>query len=130
MTIRHASCSCGQLKLTAQGEPLRVGLCHCLACQARTGSTYGVQAVFPRASVSTEGNATEFIRVGDEGTQARFFFCPVCGATVWYLPPDNEVIAVPVGVFRDPSFPPPAVSVYEERMHAWVGLPSGIKHIF
>jgi hypothetical protein len=130
MSTKHASCSCGQLKLVAEGEPLRVSLCHCLACQARTGSTYGVQASYPRGSVVTEGRATEFIRVGDEGSQANFFFCPVCGATVWYLINDKEVIVVPVGAFRDPSFPAPAVSVYEERMHSWVGLPAHVKHIF
>jgi hypothetical protein len=130
MNTKHASCSCGQLKLAAAGEPLRVSLCHCLECQARTGSTYGVQAKYPIASVSIEGRAAEFVRVGDEGNQAHFFFCPTCGATVWYRINEEEFFVVPVGVFRDPSFPAPTVSVYEERMHSWVGLPPGIKHIF
>lgn len=36
---------------------------------------------------------------------------------------------VPVGAFADPGFPAPTVSVYEERMHAWVQLPAGIEHL-
>ena len=38
-------------------------------------------------------------------------------------------IAIPVGAFADPQFPAPVFSVYEERMHAWVGLPPGIEHM-
>jgi hypothetical protein len=38
-------------------------------------------------------------------------------------------VIVPVGVFADPGFPAPTFSVYEERMHAWVGLPPGIEHM-
>jgi hypothetical protein len=38
------------------------------------------------------------------------------------------LIAVPVGAFADPSFPPPTVSVWEARRHAWVALPADIEH--
>lgn len=64
------------------------------------------------------------------GGRATFHFCPACGATVYYLIEDlPEVIAVPVGAFADPSFPAPRVSVYEERMHSWTGLPPDVEHI-
>lgn len=36
MTTRQASCSCGQLRLTCAGEPVRISVCHCLECQRRT----------------------------------------------------------------------------------------------
>lgn len=31
--------------------------------------------------------------------------------------------------FADPAFPSPRHSVYEERMHAWVGVPRDIEHL-
>jgi hypothetical protein len=105
-------------------------MCHCLACQARTGSTYGAQASFYEGQVTISGESKEYARIGDEGSRARFHFCPNCGATVYYRINDEDIVVVPVGAFRDPSFPAPTVSVYEERMHAWVGLPEGVKHIF
>ena len=37
---------------------------------------------------------------------------------------DAELIAVPIGAFADPSFPPPAVSVWESRRHPWVSVPA------
>ena len=40
MQSRTASCSCGQLSIEVDGAPLGVGICHCLACQRRTGSVF------------------------------------------------------------------------------------------
>ena len=128
--INHlASCSCGKLTASAQGDPVRVSICHCLACQKRTGSVFGAQARFPGDAVTVEGRSTAYVRIGDEGGVARFHFCPECGATVFYLE-DGEpgIVAIPVGAFADPNFPSPSVSGYEERKHRWVGLPDGIKH--
>ena len=121
MTTRTASCSCGQVRVAAEGEPVRISICHCLECQKRTGSIFGAQARFPREHVKTEGRTSQWSRVGDEGGGATFHFCPVCGSTVYYellgLP---DFIAIPIGGFADPNFPPPRVSVYEDRQHAWV----------
>lgn len=129
MPVRVASCSCGQLRAEVSGEPIRVSVCHCHACQRRTGSVFSAQARFPRESVTIEGSGTEFLRVGDEGGRFRFTFCPECGATVFYAEEgDEERVAIPVGAFADSDFPAPTVSVYEERRHAWVSLPEGIEH--
>lgn len=131
MSARIASCSCGQLRVTVNAEPVRVSVCHCLACQRRTGSVFGAQARFPRAAVEISGTSTEYVRTGDAGSRVSFNFCPTCGATVYYSVADYDVdnIAIPVGAFADPSFPAPSFSVYEERMHAWVGLPPNIEHM-
>jgi hypothetical protein len=120
MTRRVASCSCGQLRLTCEGEPVRVSICHCLECQKRTGSVFAAQARFAREAVTIEGRATRWTRRGDSGQSATFGFCPVCGATVYWEPAAMpELVYVAVGAFADPSFPPPQVSVYEERRHPW-----------
>lgn len=110
---------------------MRVSICHCLACQRRTGSVFGAQARFPRSSVTINGKSIQYVRVGDEGSKVVFSFCPECGATVHYSVEgyDEENLAVPVGAFADPGFPVPAFSVYEERMHTWVQLPAGMEHM-
>jgi hypothetical protein len=125
MPPRLASCSCGQLTAQVVGEPVRVSICHCLACQRRTGSVFGEQARFLRAAVSVSGVSTEYVRTGDEGSQVRFHFCPSCGSTVYYeLGGLEEFLAIPVGAFADPGFPAPRVSIYEERKHPWVVPPA------
>lgn len=35
-------------------------------------------------------------------------------------------MAVAVGAFADPDFPPPQDSVYDCRRHSWVKLPDGV----
>jgi hypothetical protein len=117
MTERVASCSCGQLRVTCEGEPVRISICHCLECQKRTGSVYATQARFPRERATIAGEASHWTRVGDSGGSATFSFCPVCGSTVaWEIP---GFVIVAVGAFADPGFPPPSVSVYDERAHPW-----------
>ena len=130
MTQRIAACSCGQLRAVAAGDPVRISICHCLACQRRTGSVFGAQARFPRAQVAITGVSTEYVRVGDEGNRVKFHFCPACGSTVYYaFEGQEDFVGIPVGAFADPEFPAPRVSIYEERMHPWVAVPAGAERI-
>ena len=118
---RVASCACGQLRVVCHREPSKIALCHCLECQKRTGSTYGIAAFFPRADVELQGEAREYIRTADSGFEVVFHFCPTCGSSVYWEPrraPD--LIAVAVGAFADPAFPAPSQSVFTQRRHAWV----------
>jgi hypothetical protein len=121
--IRHASCRCGQLTAACEGEPVRISVCHCLACQQRSGSPFAEQARFPAGKVQVTGESKQWIRVSDGGRPVTYHFCPNCGSTVWYQGgPMPEAIAVPVGAFADPNFPPPRFSVWEERKHSWVAV--------
>lgn len=130
MTVRHAACSCGQLRVVCEGDPIRVSICHCHACQRRTGSPFSQQARFAAEKVRVEGSATSFVRVGDSGGSATFRFCPTCGATVYFeLDKMPGMIAVPVGAFADATFPGPVLSFYEARMHHWVAVPDGVEHV-
>jgi hypothetical protein len=127
---REASCTCGQLRLTADGEPTRIGVCHCLACQRRTGSAFGMQAGYPADSITVSGRSTEYPRTSDEADRKVhvFHFCPECGSTVFYTEPDEpDLVVVMVGAFADPAYPPPQESGYEVRRHPWVGLPDTIE---
>src|SRR3954470_4981033 len=103
MTGRTASCSCGQLRLTCEGDPVRISICHCLECQKRTGSIFAVQARFPREQVTIEGTSSQWSRTGDSGTTATFHFCPACASIVyWDMNAAPDFVAVAVGAFADP----------------------------
>ncbi|HST25271.1 MAG TPA: GFA family protein [Gaiellaceae bacterium] len=128
MSEREATCSCGQLRVFAEGDPIRISMCHCLACQKRTGSAFGFQARFPTDSVRIEGQAKEYTRISDEGEPRTMSFCPECGSTVFYRLTGIDAIAVPIGGFADPTFPQPRISIYESRRHPWLGLPEEMEH--
>lgn len=124
MPSRTASCSCGQLRIEVNGEPRGVGVCHCLACQRRTGSVFAALAGFS-APFRVSGTATEYVRTGDHGSRFTFRFCPVCGTTVFHTEEgEDDRVSIAVGAFADPGFPAPQVSVYDCRRHSWVQLPT------
>jgi hypothetical protein len=128
MPSRTASCCCGQLQIEVHGEPRGVGVCHCLACQRRTGSVFAALAGFA-APYQVSGTATEYVRTGDHGAVFRFRFCPICGTNLFHTEDGYEQssVSVAVGAFADPSFAAPEDSVYDCRRHSWVQLPPGIR---
>jgi hypothetical protein len=129
MATREAACHCGQLHLEVEGDPWIVSICHCFACQRRTGSAFGMQAAFRPDQVEVSGRYKDFSRASDEADQKEhlFHFCPDCGSQVFYTEPDEpDLVVVSVGAFADPSFPPPTESGYTAQRHQWFGLPDGI----
>ena len=120
---RHASCRCGQLRIACSGEPVRVSVCHCRNCKARSGSAFAAQVRFPAENVRTKGEAKMWQQAGDSGHVADFFFCGTCGATLWFQNrPDLDTYAVPLGNFEPGHGFAPYVSVYEERQEPWVSI--------
>ena len=126
MTTRHATCSCGQLKLTIEGEPARISMCHCLECQRRTGAVISNQASFRREQITFTGKSTAWTRTAESGNAITFHFCPTCGSTVYVEGQGFPgYVAVAIGNFADPGFPAPTISVWEESRHSWLELPPG-----
>ena len=128
---RVASCNCGQLRATIVGpDPERISLCPCPLCQKQSGSVFVTQARFPKEQVTIEGKATSW-RFPIEGAEpvdfthcaelgAEFHFCPVCGSTVYYTSDaDDARIGFKVGLFADPTFPPPKITGHIKYVHPW-----------
>jgi len=130
MPDREAACFCGQLRLEVTGEPFAVSICHCLACKRRTGSAFGMQAAFKPDQVRIKGRCSAHSYVSDEADRMEHIlhFCPECGSQVFHTEPtEPDFIAVSVGSFADPSFPPPTKSGYDSRRHSWIGLPESMR---
>ena len=120
MKERMAACSCGQLQVLCTGEPARISMCHCVACQRRTGAPFSAQSRFLRSCIRVSGASTAYQRIADSGNTVKSHFCPICGSTVWWeLSGYPDLIAVALGMFADPGYPPPKVSVWEASRHPW-----------
>jgi hypothetical protein len=120
---RTASCRCGQLTVTAHGEPVRISVCHCLACQKRTGSAFSAQARWEAECVEVEGRSKEWTRIADSGQTTTYHFCPECGSTVHYGGGNYpDLVAIPLGALDDPYVCGIDYSVWEERKHDWVEI--------
>jgi hypothetical protein len=126
---RLAKCSCGSLRLSAEGQPQAVVACHCIDCQRRTGSVFGVGAYYPKEQVQISGEARSFVRPTDAGHEFTTNFCPNCGSSVYWASGKNPgLIGVAVGAFADRSFPAPVRSVWEQSMHPWATVSVASQH--
>jgi hypothetical protein len=121
---RVAECHCGQLRAITSGEPDSVYVCHCKACQHRTGAVIHNGSRWLKSQVRIEGEHKTYGRIADSGFEIRFHFCPNCGSSVfWEGDRSPTTCGIAVGCFADPDFPAPTSSGWEESMHCWLGLP-------
>lgn len=77
--MADAQCAFGALRLTLREPAKLVAICHCLAFQRRTGTSFSVNAFYAIDAVEVLGSAKEFIRVAESGRNVRMYFCPDCG---------------------------------------------------
>ncbi|WP_421581566.1 GFA family protein [Shinella sp. M31] len=125
-----AQCACGALRLTFSESPQLTALCHCLACQRRTGAPFSANAFYASDCVDISGPSTEFVRTAESGRSVHMHFCPTCGSTVfWRADAAPSLIGVAVGAFADPAFASPSLSVFEQTKHGWVTLDETMEHV-
>jgi Uncharacterized conserved protein len=120
---RRAQCACGQLAVLCRGKPVKVSVCHCTACQRRTGAPFGVAAFFADEALSFTGDAGIYARTADNGHDVVHHFCPRCGSTVFWKPSRMPgLTAVATGAFADPAFDAPIQQVFVSSRHLWLEL--------
>ncbi len=120
---RTAHCDCGQVHITATADPYAVVMCHCRACQRRTGSPYGVGAYFQSSDCNIQGETNSYIRTGASGSDFENRFCPKCGTTVYWLTPFHpDGLGIAFGVFDGDDLPAPDRSVWESERHHWINV--------
>ncbi len=111
---RSGGCTCGTLRFFARGEPLRVGLCHCLVCQKAHGAPYLAFAVFPLSAVALSGPHA----VWESSPTYRRLYCPTCGSRFVNLTGDE--IELPVASFDDASGLVPQYENWVTRRLPWI----------
>ncbi|RZI98672.1 MAG: GFA family protein [Rubrivivax sp.] len=110
MTMYAGQCLCGQVQFCASGEPLRVGICHCMDCRKESGSAFTFYAVWPAVQFEHAGETAEF-----RGQR----FCPQCGARLFSL--DAQEAEIKLGILL--QAPTPLVPSYElwvKRREPWL----------
>lgn len=109
MTQFTGGCLCGDIRLTATGQPNRVGICHCLYCRKHHGALFHASAIFPEDAVTVNG--------GTHAYQERYF-CPRCGSSV-FSRTANE-IEVNLGSLDAPDQLQPTYELWTIRREAWL----------
>jgi hypothetical protein len=109
-------CLCGQLRYTANTEPVFSAVCHCKTCQKQSGTAFNIVIAVPQPAVSIQGSLKTYTRMGDSGQQVVNRFCPDCGSTVVIEPaalPGTSII--PAGTLDDTSWLKPTMDLLRRR---------------
>jgi hypothetical protein len=104
-------CLCGSVRFRALGEPLRVGICHCLDCRKHHGALFHASAIYEDERVSVSGATASY--------QGRHF-CPRCGSSVFSC--SDEEMELHLGSLDSPNLFTPTYELWTVRREAW--LPS------
>ena len=102
-------CLCGNVRLTATGEPYRVGLCHCLDCRKQSGSLFNASAIFPADAVTITGETRAF-----KGRS----FCSNCGSSVFGRSGDE--VEVSLGALNETDQFAPTYELWMIRREGWL----------
>lgn len=102
-------CLCGKLRFVTEGQPYRVGLCHCMDCRKSHGALFHASAVFPETAVTVTGEARDYM---------GRFFCPNCGSPVFGRWEDE--IGINIGAFDSPDQFKPTYELWTVRRESWL----------
>lgn len=117
MTMKlSGGCNCRQVRYQVEGEPIRVGVCHCETCRKDSGSAFSFFGIWARASVTLSGElACWRSRAGGER------FCPKCGSSLFSWDEGSGEIEIKLGTLDGPpSTLTPAYELWTIRREPWL----------
>jgi hypothetical protein len=119
--IQNGACNCGAVRIEARGEPIRVGLCHCMTCRKETGSAFMTFAVWDRSAVKITGITQSWIQTTDHR-----HFCPTCGSTLFATNDSDNEIELRIGCLDTaPSEFTPEYELWIARRERWMSSITG-----
>ena len=121
-------CLCGQVRYSANADPVYVLVCHCKNCQRQTGTAFSVLVGIPNTAMSIQGQLKTFHDTGDSGLRLERNFCPECGSPIF-----TDVAAMPgvafikAGTLDDTSWLDPKMHIYCDSKEQWTPMPVGVQ---
>ncbi|KSV79931.1 aldehyde-activating protein [Sinorhizobium sp. GW3] len=110
MTTLSGKCLCGRVALSVHGEPIRVGICHCMDCRKESGSAFTFYGIWPAEQFEYSGEVSDF--------QGRRF-CSHCGSRVFSV--DAREAEVKLGILSQAPTPlKPSYELWVKRREPWL----------
>lgn len=115
-------CNCGNIRYALDGEPIRIGLCHCETCRKETGSAFSYFGIWSRDKASITGDANSW-----KSKAGSRHFCANCGSSVFNSEDSSPEIEIKLGTLDLPPSPLyPAYELWTIRREHWLSPLPGI----
>lgn len=109
MAIIAGGCACGKVRFEAEGEPERVGICHCLDCRKYHGALFFAAAIYPETQVRVSGQPQMY-----DGR----CFCGTCGSRVFNR--SGAELELHLGALDDINVFQPTYELWTIRRESWL----------
>lgn len=118
------ACHCGAIAFEADVDPDQAMICHCVDCQALSATAFRVN-VPARAEdfALKQGEAKEYVKIGDSGARRAQGFCGDCGAQIYATNADGprEIYMLRTGVIAQRDKLPPKRQAWRRSALSWLG---------
>ena len=116
MQKRTGGCNCGTVRFQVEGNPIRVGVCHCQICRKDTGSSFNFFAVWSAKNVTIAGDTKSWMHSTDQR-----HFCVTCGSSLYSIVDGANEVEIRVGAFDNaPSDLLPTYELWLNRRETWL----------
>ena len=114
--VRHGGCACGALRFEARGEPLHVGLCHCMTCRRRHGAPFNPFATYLAAQVRWQGPESRW----RSGARSVRLGCATCGSPLFWADDAGEFVELHLGSFDEIGTLTPQYEIWTLCREPWL----------
>jgi hypothetical protein len=119
-------CLCGAIRFVAEGEPYRVGLCHCLDCRKHGGAPFGAFAIFPAEQVTLTGDEPG---IHASSAHGRRHYCRKCGSPLFGRDEGSDEVELHLGSFDEVGVFAPTYELWTIRREPWLpAIPGVVRH--
>ncbi|HEY0117000.1 MAG TPA: GFA family protein [Allosphingosinicella sp.] len=125
-----AGCLCGAVRIAIAAEPLATRTCWCRLCQYLSAGGGTVNAVFPAAAVTVQGEVRWLEGTADSGNHMERGFCPACGTPLFSKSAARpHLLIVRAGALDDPGLAAPEQTIWTSAAPRWAVFDSEVPQV-
>jgi len=117
-------CQCESLRFELKAPPLFTHACHCLNCQRRSGTAFGMSTIVLRRDLIVMSGQ---LVAKQTSPRTTVYQCASCGTTIYSGStrfPSTYVVRG--GTVDDANVVTPGAHIWIKRKHPWLALPNDI----
>ncbi|MGH6979425.1 MAG: GFA family protein [Brevundimonas sp.] len=112
--LLSGGCACGAVRFRTWSEPLRIGLCHCMACRKAHAAAFNPFIVFKAEAVEVIGKPRSWFSSSSYDRQ----FCGNCGSRVIAF--NGDEVEISLGSLDEPGLLEPQYETWVIRREPWL----------
>ena len=116
-------CHCGAISFEGEVDSAVFGMCHCVDCQALTGSAFRANVNVPSDKFILRGEPKTYVKTAEQsGNKSRSAFCSNCGSPIYScaMVESPPVFRVRLGIVRQRAQFAPRSQIWRGSAFHWV----------